>query len=391
MDSAIKVSVIMPMYNAEKYLQQTLRDVTGQTLREIEILCVDDGSSDGTPRIAEACAAKDDRVRLIRQQHLTAGAARNRGLSEARGRCVVFWDADDRFEPDALEKLYRQMEKTGADISVCMASRLDDATNDRIETGVYLKEEYLRGADVYSRDTHPSYLFNITTNVPWNKMFRRSFVLEHGLQFENRPRANDVYFCMLAVYHASKIAVVRERLVTYRINSSESLTGTLYETPHNSFDAFCAVKRQLEADGIQANPALVQSFANRALQGMLYCLHKCARGDAFLAWFEFLKSEGFEKLGIRDGKDYYYIEETYRRYRGVMESTPLDYALAYGREEMQKQQGEIKRLKERVRTLEGRLRESGGAGAKCAMALESAAARARKKLKKYWYRFSGKR
>ncbi len=391
MDSAVKVSVVIPMYNAEKYLQNTLRDVTGQTLREIEILCVDDGSADRTVSIVESWSARDARVRLLRQQHLFAGVARNRGLSEARGDYVVFWDADDCFERTALEKLYRKIEKTGADICVCMASRLDDATNDRIETGVYLKEEYLRGADVYSRDTHPSYLFNITTNVPWNKMFRRSFVLEHGLQFEDRPRANDVYFCMLAVYYASKIAVVRERLVTYRINSSESLTGTLSETPHNSFDAFYAVKKQLEESGIREYPKLEQSFANRALQGMLYCLHKCARGDAFLAWFEFLKSEGFEKLGIRDGKDYYYIEETYRRYRGVMETTPLDYALAYGREEMQKQQGEIKRLKERVRTLESRLRESGSAGAKCAMALESAAARARKKLKKYWYRFSGKR
>ena len=101
--SEVKVSVIMPVYNVEKYLRQSLDSVLAQTLSEIEIICVDDGSTDGSYDILEEYAAKDQRITVLKQQNQYAGVARNHGLEKAGGKYVVFWDSDDFFEKNALQ------------------------------------------------------------------------------------------------------------------------------------------------------------------------------------------------------------------------------------------------------------------------------------------------
>ena len=96
-ESEIKVSVIIPVYNVEKYLKQNLKSITEQTLKEIEIICVDDGSTDSSYKIIEDFAKKDSRVIPVKQKNGGAGAARNNGLRRARGKYLSFLDSDDFF------------------------------------------------------------------------------------------------------------------------------------------------------------------------------------------------------------------------------------------------------------------------------------------------------
>lgn len=117
----VKVSVIMPVYNSEKYLEKCISSVLNQSLREIELICVDDGSTDSSPRILEAFAKSDSRVKLLHQQNLYAGVARNNGMKAACGKYFAFWDSDDFFEPNALEIMFSACEKSNADICVCGA------------------------------------------------------------------------------------------------------------------------------------------------------------------------------------------------------------------------------------------------------------------------------
>ena len=103
MEENIKVSVILPVYNGETYLSECLDAILGQTLKEIEVICVNDGSTDRSPEILREYAARDSRIRVIDQENTGAGAARNNGMAQARGEYLSFLDADDFFEPQMLE------------------------------------------------------------------------------------------------------------------------------------------------------------------------------------------------------------------------------------------------------------------------------------------------
>ena len=117
----IKVSVIVAVYNGEEYLEQCMDSICGQTLQDIEIICVDDGSTDSSCDILERYREKDERVQVYHQKNLYAGIARNTGKSHAQGEYLVFWDCDDFFEPEALEKMYEKAKEQDADICVCGA------------------------------------------------------------------------------------------------------------------------------------------------------------------------------------------------------------------------------------------------------------------------------
>ena len=117
------VSVILPCYNGEKNLKQCINSVRNQTLKEIDIICVDDGSTDSTVDILKELQKEDPRIVLIQQKNAGAGAARNVGLDRATGKYLSFLDADDFFEPDMLEKSVAAAEKYEADYIVFRADR----------------------------------------------------------------------------------------------------------------------------------------------------------------------------------------------------------------------------------------------------------------------------
>ena len=115
----IKVSVVMPIFNAYKYIRPALESIMEQTLREIEIICVDDGSTDRTLDILKEYQSKDSRIRIITENNAGPAAARNKGLSRVRGEYVIFLDADDFFNPQLVEKLYDVATRDQLDIAIC--------------------------------------------------------------------------------------------------------------------------------------------------------------------------------------------------------------------------------------------------------------------------------
>lgn len=115
------VSVIVPVCNVETYLEQALNTLKSQTLCDIEVICVDDGSTDSSRSIIEGYCERDARFRLMAQNNRGAALARNRGLGEASGKYVIFLDSDDFFEPTLLQRMYERIEEYGADICLCGA------------------------------------------------------------------------------------------------------------------------------------------------------------------------------------------------------------------------------------------------------------------------------
>ena len=113
------VSVVVPVYNVDIYLEEMLEGLRNQTLKDIEIICVDDGSTDKSAGIIQNQAQKDTRIKYIRQENQGGGAARNTGIAAADGKYLICLDADDIYEGNMLELLYNQAEKTDADITIC--------------------------------------------------------------------------------------------------------------------------------------------------------------------------------------------------------------------------------------------------------------------------------
>ncbi len=118
LNAEVKISVIVPIYNACKHLRPALESILDQTLREIEIICVDDGSTDTSLDMLKIYQKRDSRIRIITETNAGPGHARNNGLKRARGKYVAFLDADDFFEPELLEKLYNRAEENDLDITI---------------------------------------------------------------------------------------------------------------------------------------------------------------------------------------------------------------------------------------------------------------------------------
>lgn len=301
----MKVSVIIPVYNGEEYLRQCLDSVVSQTLKDIEIICVDDGSTDSSLDILKEYQEKDSRFRYYCQQNLYAGIARNLGKSHASGEYLVFWDCDDFFEPEALECLYNRAKETDADICVCGANRYFNDTEKTVPHPGYLKTDKVPEEDTFSRDTNP-YILNFTTAVPWNKIFRRSFVEREKLDFQGVRNGNDIYFVSTALCLADRVSVVDKALVNYRVNRGQSLVGSLSKSPLTPLKAWAAVAEELE----KRNAFPEQSFVNRMLASAVLSLFQNVHDwTAFCTIMDYLKKEGFRKLHLEQEhpQEYYFV------------------------------------------------------------------------------------
>lgn len=321
----IKVSIIIPIYNAEKYLRKTLNDIVGQSLKEIEIICVDDGSTDNSRKIIKEYQKKDSRIQLIHQKNQYAGVARNNGFLHARGEYILFWDADDRFKKQAAQKMYIQAKKIDADICVCNAQQFD-SKGDIFSTDVYLRKNMLPNVNPFNKYDIPEYIFNWTTNVPWNKMYKRKFIQQHGLKFQNLRQANDTYFTIMAFFLAQKITYVDEILISYRINNKESLTGRASEANLCAYQSYMDTFEKLK---IYKEYGLVKkSFLNRTINGFLHALDIQRSFQSYKQIFEKIKLEGIEILHIDEmTEDDFHYATQYQDIKNMIENSAEDFLL----------------------------------------------------------------
>lgn len=306
----LKVSVIMPVYNAERFLHECLDSVTNQTLKDIEIICVDDVSTDSSVRIMEGYAKNDDRIKILRQpENQLAGAARNRGMTEAKGKYLVFWDADDFFEPDALERMYLKCEEDEADVCIC-GGRIYDMRTKRLASAThYLNLKFLPTKLPFTARDCPDTAFMICNPAPWNKMYRREFILKEGLQFPRFRRGEDLVFVCTAIAVADRITAVDRILINYRAFTSTSLQETSDAFPFVFYESLCAWRKALRDRGIFE--LYEKSFVNVALGVCLADLRFSKTREAWFLIAKRLKNEIFDDLGCTGKPGDYFISQTY--------------------------------------------------------------------------------
>lgn len=219
----IKVSVVMPIYNAGDYLTRAIGDVLRQSLTELELICVNDGSTDNSLSIIKSFMKKDQRIKLINQQNAGTSVARNVGIEAAVGQYIIFLDADDFYEKDLLKLLYEAAEKDNLDVAVARFDIYNDNQNkyslpmEEPHSGIFVD------GSVSSKNEYPDFILSSTTGYVWNKLFRTTFVKNMELAFDPELYVfEDVCFVCSALALAERVAKIDDILIHHRVYSEQS-------------------------------------------------------------------------------------------------------------------------------------------------------------------------
>ena len=320
-----EISVIIPTYNVEKYIDQCLDSLQLQTFDNFEVLCVDDGSDDQTRERIREYGKVDSRIRLIEMPHCgLAGVMRNEGIRQAKGDYCLFLDGDDFFEPEMLEHSLRKVREDDADICMFDARMYYEATKTYKKSNVILKTEYIPEQIPFEGKFFP-YIFNIGTGCPWTKLIKKSLIDENHIEFMALPRFNDVYFVFLTLALAKRVTILQEVLVNYR-QIPTSLQANNTKTPWDWYDSLKTLREKLLELGIYSE--VENSFRNLAFGVSIYNLCSLKSGESFCQVYERMKKEFFEEFDLVDFKEedcYSYNSKKYEIYRNMMQCTAGEY------------------------------------------------------------------
>lgn len=307
-----RVSVVIPVYNIEKHLRQCLDSVTGQTLQDLEIICVDDGSTDASPQILSEYAARDGRFQIITQTNAGPGAARNTGLERVTGEFLIFLDSDDWFEADFLERMVAKAEETGADVTICRAVEFDTATGKELPSDWMLKTHLIPG-EVFAPVQGADHLFQFTYGWPWDKLYRREFIERAGLEYPALPNSEDLVFVFQSLAVAEKISIQTDRLVHHRVNRMASVSNSRHRDPEVPWQALTLLRAGLEKRELYGT--FEKSFLNWAMEFLVWNAANMGDKAAQKRYFRKLKKDWLPAMAFEVyPKSCYENAFTYRKY-----------------------------------------------------------------------------
>ena len=355
----------MPIYNAYDYLRPALDSVIDQTLKEIEIICIDDGSTDPTLKLLKEYQEADSRVRIVTENNAGVSVARNKGLVRARGEYVMFLDADDFYELDLLEKLYAEAKRNELDVAICSYDVYNDKAA-RFERSVdgECESEFSEGECV-SKASLPDTIFQSTTGYVWNKLFKTAFLHEKSLNFAPELYVfEDVYFVLTVLSMADRIGRLNDVLIHHRIYSTQSRPKLFKKYYHQIPTVYGKVKQFLVSHGMYV--PLSKSFLNVSVS-RCYKIYNLLWHDAKGAFWDTLHDGFADALGWFandssefDGEELYefasnvglYTHEQYKRLEGKKKRRNSE---RFDKDGLNKQ---IKKRKKRERIKEFFLRHS---------------------------------
>ena len=210
-----EISIIVPVYQVEKYLNECIDSILAQTFTDFELILVDDGSPDNCPALCDAAAKRDSRVRVIHKQNGGVSTARNAGLDAAQGNWIAFVDSDDTAAPEYLEKMHKAALETGADFAICSSQCIDE-TGKTLAGGEHrLLNEFLPQEEVLRRMVVSDF------QVPWNKLYRRKLL--ENLRYPENKAFEDT--CLMPVIYARAASAcgVWDFLYNYRIVTGSAM------------------------------------------------------------------------------------------------------------------------------------------------------------------------
>lgn len=334
MNEAKSVSIVIPVFNAERYLRECLDSVIGQTYKNLEIICVDDGSSDGSFSILEEYGRADKRIRLMKQEKesRTAALARNMGMEAAAGDYLAFLDADDFLEENAIDVAVKDIENSQADITIFNAYIYDTENDmDKLGTNV-MKEWAVQHEGVIEKDAINEHILDLCAFAPWNKLYASRYIANKKIRF--RPvDPDDMEFGFLCLAEADKISILNRRLVHYRRNISGTQTNRYIEEIEPIYAPFIYLKDELENRGLMKtfHVEFVRWFLMQFRAYAMQYKDKCLFDKAY---YKLKEGKYLENFGIFDHEDKELRSEILIKFRnGMRYDTPEEFLFTITRQD----------------------------------------------------------
>lgn len=285
-----KISIIIPVYNVEKYLCDTMNSIITQSLEDIEIICVDDCSTDNSLKILEAYSKKDSRIKVLKhEENMTASRSRKDGVLSSTGTYIMFLDGDDRLYSDSCQVAYDAIEKYHTDIVhfACEVEAIGDVDDQRIKDTKEAAAPFIGGLSEESllRSCWIEKKFGIEL---WSKIYngelcRKAFQMVENGKF---PRAQDLYAFFIISYFAKTYYGISDVLYSYRLGSG--ISGETYLTVHQ-FNALVLQKNVLDA--IERFTESCQLAGESCIQEVISGLHKRFLNSIVWNWLHHLRPE----------------------------------------------------------------------------------------------------
>lgn len=245
-----KISVIIPVYNQENFISNCLDSVINQDLEDIEIICIDDGSTDSTYNILQSYASKDSRIKILQQENKFAGSARNLGMSVATGEYIHFLDSDDFLFPNTYKKIYKILKEENLEMVKFRAKVFDNETH---ETQIHNWTELvsLVPKNKFNKLLSFEKDYDLLTSLPdtcWSGMYSKEFLKRNNKKFNEFRVANDTSFFIQCIIDAKRLMILDEYVVYWRTNVGTSLMDNrikYYDCQFKSYQTISEICKHL--------------------------------------------------------------------------------------------------------------------------------------------------
>ena len=315
----IDVSVIIPVYNGEAYIEQCLKTVLFPCVVNVEVICVDDGSTDGTADILRKAAEQDQRIRVYNSNHEGAGAARNVGLQHARGEYLAFLDADDFFEPGILNRAWHKARTDNLDVVVFPSDNYSMTTH-TFGNPQGCKAELLPRKRPFAGKDVKQDIFRLFVGWAWDKLFRTEYIRKTGLTYAPLASSNDLSFVFSAIAAAPRIDWMESFPLAHHRMYAGSISASRDRTWDCFHDALLILRQNLKRLGIYER--FERDYIN-------YCLHFSFWHTATVSEetgkkiLKKLEEEWFAEFGVKGKpKQYFYHQDQYEAMIRIETDTP---------------------------------------------------------------------
>lgn len=227
----VKISVVIPIYNMEQYIDNGIKQILKEDLTDVEIILVNDGSSDRSGEICDSYLKKSNKIRVIHKKNGGAGSARNSGIDNANGKYIMFLDIDDIVEKDIFKKMYEEIESSKVDLVICNHNIIKE--NEIVKNAKNIESTYIVEGVESCRKSYVNLLQKSLIQTPWDKIYKLDLIRKNNIRFTDLRRCQDAVFNCNYFNYVKSYKVLNESLYNYKENN---LRDEWLKFPKNYFD-----------------------------------------------------------------------------------------------------------------------------------------------------------